>query len=128
MNIVIVDTKQLPPGAEFPELKSPSFGWEQYGEIAPAEIARICWRAEIVVSLVTPLTEPQLAGMEKLKLIVLPGGADRLVDLDAARGRGVKVCTVPGDWQTSAQAAVFCQAVADTIDGFMRGDPCQHLL
>jgi lactate dehydrogenase-like 2-hydroxyacid dehydrogenase len=124
LNIVILDAKQLPPGAEFPELKSPRYGWEQYGEVAPEDIAQRCWRADIVVSLATPLTEQQLAGMEKLKLIVLPVGADRLVDLAAAQRRGVKVCTVAGDWKTPAGAAVWCQAVTDTLDAFMRGEPC----
>ena len=123
MNIVILDTKQLPPGTEFPEIKAIRYGWEQYGEIAPEEIAQRCWRADIVVSLATPLTEPQLAGMEKLKLIVLPVGADRLVDIDAVQRRGVKVCAVAGDWKTPAGASVWCQAVADTIDSFMRGEP-----
>ncbi len=124
MNIVIVDAKRLPPGAEFPELKSLRFGWEQYGEVAPEDIAQRCWRADIVVSLATPLTEPQLTGMEKLKLIVLPVGADRLMDLATAQRRGVKVCTVAGDWKTPAGASAWCQAVIDTIDGFMRGERC----
>ncbi len=77
-----------------------------------------------MVSLATPLTEQQLTGMEKLKLILLPVGTDRLVDIAAVQRRGVKVCTVAGDWQTPAGASAWCQACIDTIDGFMRGESC----
>jgi hypothetical protein len=55
IKVVVVDAAQLPPGVEFLPLEARKFGWEQYPDSSHDELAERCWKADVLVSLATPI-------------------------------------------------------------------------
>lgn len=114
MNIVVVDAARLPAGAEFPMLKAAKFRWEEFPQLTHDQIAEKCLRADVIVTLGTPLPAAILSGLPRLKLVVLAGHA-QLVDLETAKANDIAVCPIPADKPS------MCQEVADVIDAFIAG-------
>ena len=48
IKIVVVDAGLLPPGVEFPPLKIPKYGWEEYLGLDAEGMAERCWRADVI--------------------------------------------------------------------------------
>ena len=62
----------------------------------PAEVVARAAGAAIVLTNKTPLTAETLAGLPDVGLISVLATGVNVVDLDAARARGITVCNVPG--------------------------------
>lgn len=115
MNITVLDNTFLPEDTHFPMLKAVKYGWQEFPQLTPEQIAENCWRTHIVVTLGTALPASVMAQLPMLKLII--EARDGLVDLDAAVERGIVVARLP----EGLDASHFCQEVVETIDGFMAG-------
>ncbi len=118
MNVVVIDAGRLGEEAEFPPLEAAKFGWVQYPETAPEELPERCWRSHVIVTATTPIGAAQMAGLHNLGLIAIAGPGRELVDLEAARARGIGVCEVPGESETGW----ICAQVVANIDAFARGE------
>ena len=122
MNVVVIDGARLAGDADFPELALPKFGWQQYPQLPEAEVPERCWRADVIVSVATPVDQATIDKAFKLKLIAVAGDAYGHIDLDAAKARGIKVCHVPGaDPANPGQAGRICAEVVANIDAFLAG-------
>jgi lactate dehydrogenase-like 2-hydroxyacid dehydrogenase len=121
MNVVVVDGARLAGEVDFPMLDLPKFGWQQYPELQPEELVERCWRADIIVTVATPIDQAVIDKAFKLKLIAVAGEDASLVDTDAASARGITVVTVPGmkpDDPVGSQA--LCDRVVENINRFIR--------
>ena len=120
MNIVVLDSEELAPGADFPPLEAEKYGWLQYPRLAHGEIAPTCWRSNIVISLATPLDADCLAELKLIQLLITGRSASTLVDRDLLRQRGIALAEFPDlDWKSPVQAASGCQRIVDTINVFL---------
>lgn len=129
MKVVVVDYERLAGAPEFPLLEVDRFGWEQYVGLEPAEAVERCWRADVVVTVATPLGERELAAMHKLLLVAVAGPVRGLVDLAAAQRRGVSVCHVPAlDPGVVDDSQNICDEVIKNIAAFVRGEPRNRLV
>lgn len=121
MNVVVVDSACLAGEADFPMLDLPKFGWQQYPALQAGEITERCWRADIIVTVSTPIDQEVIDSAFKLKLIAVAGDDDSMIDKVAAEARGIAVVTVPGlrpDVAASSQA--ICDRVVENINCFIR--------
>ncbi len=124
MNIVVLDYACLPSGVDFPPLALDRYGWEQYPRLPAGEVTERCWRADVIVTLATPVSAAQLKQLGKLKLIVAGAREPALTDLAAAQERGIAVRTVAlpqGDDASAAEGT--CREVVANIEAFLRGEP-----
>ncbi|WJW75838.1 hypothetical protein QVG61_01750 [Thiohalobacter sp. IOR34] len=120
MKVVVVDAAHLPGAVDFPMLDMDRFGWEQYPQLEGEALRERCWRADVVVSLATPLTAADLEAMFKLRLVLVAG--ELPVDDEAAAARGIELVRLAGvDWARPDQAAVFCRDVVQAIEARLRG-------
>ncbi len=123
MNIVVVDAGHLAGEADFPEVALQKYGWQQYPQLAPEEVIERCWRADVIVSVNTPIDAAAIDKAFKLQLIIAAGDNHAHIDREAGRPRGITVCHVPGlDPADPANTAVICREVIDTINAFIRGE------
>lgn len=112
MNVVVVDGARLAGEVDFPMLELPKFGWQQYPELQPQELAERCWRADIIVTVATPIDRAVIDKAFKLKLIAVAGEDASLVDAQAAAARGITVLAVPG---MKPDDPAVSQAIADRV-------------
>ena len=107
MNIVILDGYTTNPG---------DCSWQQVGACGvvtvhdrtdSSEILARAAEAEIVLTNKTPLAAETIAALPALRLISVLATGVNVVDLDAARVRGVTVCNVPGYSTPSVAQNVF---------------------
>ncbi len=121
MNVVVVDSAHLAGEVDFPMIDLPKFGWQQYPGLKPEEIAERCWRADIIVTVTTPIDQAVIDKAFKLKLIAVAGNDGDLIDKAAAEARGIKVTTVsdlrPDD---AASSQAICDRVVENINRFIR--------
>jgi len=120
MNVVVVDSAYLKGEADFPMLDLPKFGWQQYPELIPEEVTERCWRADVIVTVATPIDKAVIDKAFKLKLIAVAGEDDSFIDKEATAARGITVMTVPGlrsEDATSSQA--ICDRVVENINRFI---------
>jgi glycerate dehydrogenase len=123
MNVVVIDSARLAGEADFPMLDLPKFGWQQYPEADAAEVAERCWRADIIVSVATPINRTVIDKAFKLKLIAVAGESYEHIDLEAARERGIRVSNVPGLNPGDASATPqICTRVVENISAFLNGE------
>ncbi len=123
MNIVVVDSGRLAGEPDFPEVDCPKFGWLQFVELDPAGLIEACWRADIVVSVSTPIDKAVLDEAFKLRLIVVAGEEAGHIDFKTAGSRGIEVCNAPGlNPDDPAQSQQICNQVIANIDAFLKGD------
>ena len=123
MNVVVIDSAHLAGEADFPMLDLPKFGWQQYPEAEASEVPELCWRADIIITVSTPIDQAVINKAFKLKLIAVAGDSYDHIDLEAARKRGIKVCNVPGlDPQEAGTSEQICNQVIENINAFLRGE------
>lgn len=123
MNIVVIDSGRLAGEADFPEPDLPKYGWLQYLETPPEEMADHCWRSDVIISVDTPVEGATIDKAFKLKLIAVAGEACGHIDLEAARARGIEVRNVPGAEPADAAGTErICREVMANIDAFLRGE------
>lgn len=128
MNVVVIDSGRLAGDADFPPLDLDKFGWQQYPEVPVEEVAERCWRADIIVTVATPIDRKVIDNAFKLKLITVAADRTDLVDLEAARERGITVCTVSGhDPADPTAAEAICGQVVARINAYVRGEPLDTL-
>ncbi len=121
MHIVVVDSGHLAGEADFPTLDLPKFNWQQYPALTKDEVADRCWRADVIVSVDTPIDGSVIDKAVKLKLIVAAGDGYDHVDRAAAHKRGITLCHIPGtDPAAAADTSVICNRVIDTINAYLQ--------
>lgn len=95
MKIVVLDGHALNPG---------DLSWKEIaalGELeihprtAPADVVARCRNAEVVLTNKTPLPAEVVAELDKTQLISVLATGYNVVDVAAARSRGITVCNVP---------------------------------
>ena len=64
------------------------FGWQQYPVLSADEVAERWWRADIIVTVATPIDSAVIDKTFKLKLIAVAGVYDSIVDKAATAVRG----------------------------------------
>ncbi len=130
IKVVVLDAATLPPGVDFPPLDLDKYGWEQYPRLAEEEIAQRCWRADIVITLTTPVSASLLKEMAKIGLLICAGEACGGVDQQAARAQGVELLAfAQSDFSTVAGAQDFCDRVVAAIDHYVarcRAQEAEH--
>jgi phosphoglycerate dehydrogenase-like enzyme len=121
IKVVVLDTARLPGGVDFPPLELDKYGWEQYPGLTGDEVAERCWRADIVVTLGTPVDQAALEKMHKLGLVICAGEACSEVDQVAARERGVELMAFPeADYTSVGGAEDLCARVSAAIEHYVR--------
>ncbi len=124
MNIVVVDSTHLAGEADFPILDWPKYGWQQFPALSGDELAERCWRADVIISVDTPIDHTVIDKAFKLSLIAVAGDSTAHIDLQAAKRRGISVChipgAIPGDPQQSAH---ICQQTIHNIAAYLQGAP-----
>lgn len=119
MNIAIVDYARIAPDAEFPLLKTErDYRWTQHPQLDAQGVRGDCWRAHILVTRATPIDADTIAALPMLQYVVISGADTSLVDLPAARARGVKV----GQISDSGTPAEQCQRIVDALDAIITGE------
>ena len=123
MNVVVVDSGVL-GDADFPMLDLNKFGWEQYVKLEGEDVEERCWRADIIVSVSTPINQAIIDKAFKLKLIVAAGDSVNHIDLAAARAREITVCNLPGlRADNASDGQQICDQVVDTINAYLKSTP-----
>lgn len=130
MKIVILEGHAVNPG---------DLSWDclkQFGELtvyprtAPAEAAARIGDAEVVLINKTPITAELLDACPNLRLICVLATGYNVVDLAAAKARGVTVCNVPAYSTASVAQFTFalllelCHQVGAHSQAVHRGDWC----
>ena len=119
--MVVVDNNNIAGDADFPEIDLPKYGWEQFPELSPEDIAVRCWRAEVVISAARPIDKSIIDNSFLLKLIVAAGDSSEHIDKEAAAERGIKVCHIPGlDPANAETSEVLCTQVIEVINSFYK--------
>jgi hypothetical protein len=121
VKVVVLDAGRLPAGVDFPPLKAAKYGWEQYPALTGADIVDRCWRADILVSLGTPIHGATLAELHRLKLVI--GCADSLAAVNRGTDSpgGVEFLTFPEPVEGTPEAAQdLCNRVSQAIDHYLR--------
>jgi len=75
IKFVVVDSAQLPAGVDFPPLKAAKYSCDQYPALTGENIVERCWRAAIVVALITAIELTALEKMPRLKLLIVAAEA-----------------------------------------------------
>jgi phosphoglycerate dehydrogenase-like enzyme len=119
MHVVVVDRNVLPPGTEFPPLRIPRYGWEEYGALSGQELIDRCWRADVIVTFRTPLPPETLARLAKARLIVMADGVGDLIDLKSATAQSIVVSHVD---ETVCDPADKVREIVAIIEAFQRGE------
>jgi len=124
MNVVMIDSNNLPGEVDFPELDLDKFGWQQYLNLEQDEVEERCWRADIIVSAAMPVDHIVIDKAFKLKLIVAAGKNYEHIDMAAAQKRGIKVCHVPElDCTDKNNTPEICSQTVETINAFIHDRP-----
>ena len=121
IKVVVLDCGRLPAGVDFPPLRVDKYGWEQYPQLSADDIADRCWRADIVVTLATPIDEPALEQMSRLGLLICVGEACAQLDQAGALARGIELLAFPDvQYSSTATAQDLCDRVSAAIDHYIR--------
>ncbi len=128
MKIVILDGFTLNPGDLSWE------GFKQFGELKIYErtpedqIISRAENAEIIITNKTPLTEETINSLPAMRYIGVLATGYNVVDIEAAKKKGVPVTNIPTYGTASVAQMVFalilelCQHVASHSDAVMKGD------
>jgi len=128
MNIVVVDGAHLAGEADFPMLDFPKYGWQQFPALNGDELTERCWRADVIITVDTPIDQAVIGKAFKLSLIAAAGDSTAHIDMAAAQARGIVVCHVPGANPTNPQhAAHICAQTIANITAFLRNSPINLL-
>jgi glycerate dehydrogenase len=112
MNIVVLDGHTLNPG-DNPWTSIESLGNLTIHDRTPAElIVGRSLEADILLTNKTPLSAATLAQLPRLKMISVLATGFNIVDVAAARSRGIPVCNVPS-YSTDAVAEFVMALILD---------------
>src|SRR4051812_12931608 len=128
MKIIVLDGYTLNPGdLSWNGLKN--LGEVEIYDRTPHEkITERCQGAAIVLTNKTPLNRDTLSQLPSLKYIGLLSTGYNVIDIDAARDKGIVVCNVPGYGTASVVQMTFalllelCQHVQQHSDAVMNGE------
>jgi phosphoglycerate dehydrogenase-like enzyme len=121
VKIVVLDSGCLPAGVDFPPLQVDKYGWEQFPQLDADDIVDRCWRADIVVTLGTPIDGVALEKMPRLGLLICAGEACSGVDQAAAFAGGIELLAFPdAQYASIASAQDLCERVSAAIDHYVR--------
>jgi lactate dehydrogenase-like 2-hydroxyacid dehydrogenase len=115
ITITIVDADAIAPDVDFPPLKAAKYRWSQFPRLSGDGFADTCWGANVIVTAATPLDAALLEQLPRLRLIIVAGNAEKLVDSDAARSYGIEIECVPD----TADVSAACRQITDIIDAFI---------
>lgn len=96
MKIVVTDGFTLNPG---------DLSWDEFKDLGelqvfdrtmPQQLAERCHDADVIITNKTPLDGGFLNATRHLKMIAVTATGYNVIDIEAAKRRGVKVCNVPG--------------------------------
>lgn len=125
MNIVVLDGYTLNPG-DNPWTPLETLGRLTVHDRTPQEMIPCrAAEAEIVLTNKTPLTAATLAQLPKLRMISVLATGYNIVDVSAARERGIPVCNVP-DYSTDAVAEFVMALVLDFFKQVRRHSDLVH--
>lgn len=120
IKVVVLDAAQLPDGVDFPPLEIDKYGWEQYPQLVGEDIAERCWRADIVITLGTPIDRTLLEKTVKLGLLICAGGACAGVDQVALAEHGVELLAfADADTASVLGAQDLCDRVSAAINHYI---------
>ena len=120
MKIVVIDAQHLTGEVEFPPLQAHKYGWEQYPSLDQQDIIERCWRANILISLQTPLAPAVLEKLTRVVMLITPGGTSAAVDAEYLRSRNIVWHTVGDAFPATVDAAQqFCLQACETIDALI---------
>jgi len=120
IKVVVLDAVHLPAGVDFPPLDLDKYGWEQYPQLSREDIAERCWRADIVVTLDSPIDRNTLEKMAKIGLLICVGESCARVDQAAAASRGVELLAFPeAELGVPAEAQDVCNRVSAAINHYL---------
>ena len=121
IKVVVLDCGRLPSGVEFPPLRVDKYGWEQYPQLDGDDIADRCWRADVVVTLATPIDDRALEKMSRVGLLICAGEACMRTDQTAVLARGIELLAFPeAQYASTATAQDLCDRVSAAIDHYLR--------
>jgi glycerate dehydrogenase len=107
MNIVVLDGFTLNPGDLSWDPWRPLGSCAVYDRTPPAEVLPRSLPADILLTNKTELTAAHLGGLPRLKYIGVLATGTNVVDLAAARARGIPVTNVPGYGTRSVSQATL---------------------
>lgn len=121
IKVVVLDSGRLPAGVDFPPLQVDKYGWEQYPQLHSDDIVDRCWRADIVVTLGTPIDSVGLGKMPRLGLLICAGDACSKIDQAAAFACGIELLAfADARLLSTASAQDLCNRVSAAIDHYIR--------
>lgn len=125
IKVVVLDGARLPANVEFPPLELDKYGWEQYPQLCVEDVAERCWRADIVITLGTPVDSNSLEKMVKIGLLICVGKACTKLDQAAVTERGVELLAFSdADLANPVAAQDLCNRVTAAIDHYIHS--CRH--
>lgn len=120
IKVVVLGAVQLPAGVDFPPLDLDKYAWEQYPQPSQEDIAERCWRADIVVTLGSPINKNILEKMVKIGLLICVGESCAQVDQAAVISRGVELLAFPeAELGDPAQAQDLCNRISAAINHYL---------
>lgn len=123
MNIVVVDSNNLIGEADFPEIELNKYGWHQFTQLAEDEIYERCWRADVVISVSTPIPQQVIKKALKLQLVIAAGDSTDHISRQACEQRDIRIAHVPGlNGDTPENTQIICQQVTDIINAWLKGN------
>jgi glycerate dehydrogenase len=95
MQIAITDGYTLNPGDLSWEPFKKLGELKYYDRTLPTEVAERCREATVIITNKTPVTAETIKAATNLKLIAVSATGYNIVDINAAKNKGVPVCNVP---------------------------------
>src|ERR1044072_9447370 len=95
MQIVITDGYTLNPGDLSWDAFKSIGEVKYYDRTATNEVTERCREATIIITNKTPVTAETIQAVSNLKLIAVTATGYNIVDVAAAKQRGIAVCNVP---------------------------------
>ncbi len=121
IKVVVLDCGRLPAGVEFPPLRVDKYGWEQYPQLDSDDIADRCWRADVVVTLATPIDDLALGKMSRVGLLICAGEACSRMNHAAVVAHGIELLAFPdAQYASTAAAQDLCNRISAAIDHYLR--------
>ena len=94
-DIVFLDRDTIGPNVALKRPQTPH-NWRAHKATAPGDIISRLQGADVAITNKVPMTAQTIAALPDLKLIAVSATGYNVVDVEAARARGVAVCNVRG--------------------------------
>lgn len=107
MKIVVADGYALNPGDLSWEEISKLGDLKIYDRTVPGLVVERCSEADIIITNKTPVDKAAINKLPNLKMITMLATGYNVIDIDAARERGVDVCNVPAYGTASVAQHAF---------------------